>query len=405
MGLFNSGSSNHTCPTPTDFVKDATEPIFGNWTFYKFNMALSGSCAAFSTISILILMARHATHYSKPNEQSKILKICSLIPIYSIISFVTIAEPNSFVYLDPWLELFQAWALGNFFLLLCEFVSPSTQYRDVFFAALEVPKSRRTKGQSQDGLEWYRKKWFAIFQFVIVAILVAIITDITQAANMYCLTSNKAYFAHLWCSIVISISIAVAVIAVLKFFTALKKDLKHHKPMAKFLAFKLIIFLTFLQKIVIMILHSTDVLKETSKLSFADVNMGIETMLVCIEMVPFAIFFHYAYDVAAYDVSKPRPLPLSDITSRSSADCEAYSGLVNSTQQSGFGKDNRYNADAGAYHGGPLGVKAWASLLDPREIIHAILFSFVMRSEAKKRNGNVLAMGPMPPAYDPRARR
>lgn len=229
----------------------------------------------------------------------------------------------------------------------------------------------------------------------------------------------------------ISISIAIAVIAVLKFFTALKKDLKHHKPMAKFLAFKLIIFLTFLQKvchgfpcrlplhptsahetndsarlpqIIIMILHSTDVLKETSKLSFADVNMGIETMLVCIEMVPFAIFFHYAYDVAAYDISKPRPLPLSDITSRSSADCEAYSGLVNSTQQSGYGKDNRYNNDAGAYHGGPLGVKAWASLTDPREIIHAILFSFVMRSEAKKRNGNVLAVGPIPPAYDPRAR-
>lgn len=199
--------------------------------------------------------------------------------------------------------------------------------------------------------------------------------------------------------------------------------------MAKFLAFKLIIFLTFLQKvchasayflpldltlayetdgsaplpqIVIMILHSTDVLKETSKLSFADVNMGIETMLVCIEMVPFSIFFHWAYDVAAYGISKPRPLPLSEITSRNSGDCEAYSGLVNSTQQqSGYGKDNRYHNNAGAYHGGFLGVKAWASVLDPREIIHAILFSFVMRSEAKKRNRNALEMGPTPPAYDP----
>lgn len=84
------------------------------------------------------------------------MKICSLVPLYSIISFITIVAPNTFVYLTPWLELFQAWALGSFFLLLCEFVSPSTQFRDVFFAALEVPRSRRAKGQQQDGLEWYR---------------------------------------------------------------------------------------------------------------------------------------------------------------------------------------------------------------------------------------------------------
>lgn len=41
----------------------------------------------------------------------------------------------------------------------------------------------------------------------------------------------------------------MAVLAVIQFYNALKKDLKHHKPLAKFLAFKLIIFVTFLQKV------------------------------------------------------------------------------------------------------------------------------------------------------------
>jgi hypothetical protein len=90
MGLFNHDSGNTTCPMPTNLVAgmstifircsyqwklieqiDAAEPIFGNWSFHKFNMTLSGACAAFSSISIFILMARHAMHYSKPNEQSK----------------------------------------------------------------------------------------------------------------------------------------------------------------------------------------------------------------------------------------------------------------------------------------------------------------------------------------------
>ncbi|KEF56161.1 uncharacterized protein A1O9_07742 [Exophiala aquamarina CBS 119918] len=371
-------------------------------------MTLSGACTALSSISIFILMARHATHYSKPNEQSKILRICSLIPIYSILSLVTIAAPNSFVYLTPWLEFFEAWALGSFFLLLCEFVSPSTQFRDVFFAALEVPQRRRGKVQPQDGLEWFRKKWFAVFQYVIVAILIAIITAITQAANVYCLTSNKIHFAHIWCSIVVNISLVMAVLAVIQFYNALKRDLKHHKPLAKFLAFKLIILITFLQKIVFLILHSTNLLKESSKLTYADVNMGIETMLVCVEMVPFSIFFHYAYDVAAYDLTKCRPLPLSDIasgaSSRSSveegnAGYELQSRLVQPIKQSNQREQSRFGNRSGAYYGGPLGIKAWAGLVDPREIIHAIQFSFVMRSEASKMNRDVVAMGLPPPSY------
>jgi len=45
------------------------------------------------------------------------------------------------------------------------------------------------------------------------------------------------------------VSVVIAVLAVLRFYTALKKDLEHHKPLAKFIAFKLIIFLTFVQKV------------------------------------------------------------------------------------------------------------------------------------------------------------
>jgi hypothetical protein len=50
---------------------DATEPFIGNMSFYRFNTILSGSCAAFAILSILILLIIHSTHLSKPNEQIK----------------------------------------------------------------------------------------------------------------------------------------------------------------------------------------------------------------------------------------------------------------------------------------------------------------------------------------------
>ncbi|KAK5565439.1 hypothetical protein LTR43_009024 [Exophiala xenobiotica] len=386
MGLFDD-DKNHTCSTPKSFVADAPEPVVGNLSFHQLNMAVSGGCAVFSTLSILVLMFRHATHFSKPNEQTKILKISALIPIYSIISWITIAAPNSYIYLDPWLDFFQSIALGSFFLLLCEFVSPSAQHRDVFFAALEVPKSRRGGGKQVDGLEWYRKKWFAVFQYPIVALLVSIVTDITQAASVYCLESSSIHFAHLWTEVAINISISVAVLSVVKFYTALKKDLKHHKPLAKLLAFKLIVGLTFLEGIIFWILRSTHVLKETSHLTYADVNFGIQTMLVCIQMVPFSIFFHWAYDAGA----QPKPAP------------DAQSAMQQQQQHQQQQQQQQYDNNhlpehelSGGYYGGPVGVRALLTIFNPMEVVRAISFGFSMRSESKRMNREVIGVGPPP---------
>ncbi len=80
--------------------------------------------------------------------------------MYSVLSFLGIAFPNAYMYLDPWRHFWESIALGSFFLLLCEFVSPSADFRDVFFAALEVPEARKAREKGRpvevDGLEWYR---------------------------------------------------------------------------------------------------------------------------------------------------------------------------------------------------------------------------------------------------------
>lgn len=47
-------------------------------------------------------------------------------------------------------------------------------------------------------------------------------------------------------TVIRTISLVMAVVAVIKFYQALKTDLKHHRPLVKFLCFKLIVGLTFL---------------------------------------------------------------------------------------------------------------------------------------------------------------
>ncbi|KAJ9148694.1 hypothetical protein NKR23_g5001 [Pleurostoma richardsiae] len=365
MGIFKSSSSsaNHTCPMPRPLTEDPTDPVVGGLSFYHLNMIVSGACVAFSCLVIFALMIRHATHFSNPNQQLKIMRICVIIPIYAIFSFISIVVPAAYAYLEPWIDLFQAIALGDFFLLMSEFVTPTDRHRDLFFSALEIPQKKR--GQSTlDGLAWYRKKWTAIFQYVVVSLAIAILTDIFEAANKYCLESSKPYFAHLWLEIIHNVSLVIAVMAVLNFYTMLKTELADHKPLAKLLAFKLLVGLNFLLKIIYWILGdiSPSPLNPSSTMNYADLKIGLPLMITCIEMVPFSVFFHYAYSAT------PFLIPSSDPES-----VEPMAGGVRPH-----------------YQGGPLGVSAWLAFLNPSEIIQAVIFAFRMPSRARERSGDVI---------------
>ena len=50
---------------------DAPQPLFGNISFYHFNMILSGAAAAFVFCTMIFFLFMHATHLRKPNEQVK----------------------------------------------------------------------------------------------------------------------------------------------------------------------------------------------------------------------------------------------------------------------------------------------------------------------------------------------
>jgi hypothetical protein len=101
-------------------------------------------------------------------------------------------------------------------------------------------------------------------------------------------------------TVIAIVSVAFAVISILIFYKGLKSHLQAHKPLSKLLAFKLIVGLAFAEKIIFTILHSTSTLHPASTLSQADTDIGIPHLVICIQMVPFALFFPYAYSVTPY---------------------------------------------------------------------------------------------------------
>jgi hypothetical protein len=123
-------------------------------------------------------------------------------------------------------------------------------------------------------------------------------------------------------------------------------------------------------------------------MTYADVNFGFETMATCILMVPFSIFFHYAYNVAPYDLRKPKMLPLSEIPPMYLGADAGENEAFNQSRHMAPRDDHE-----GQYYGGFLGWKAWIHVLDPREILQALVFAFTMRKEANRRKRPVSGAG------------
>lgn len=107
-----------------------------------------------------------------------------------------------------------------------------------------------------------------------------------------------------------------------------------------------------------MILDSADALNPSETLSYADTIIGLPTMIICLQMVPFAFFFHYAYSVKPYKASS---------TTTRATDSRQYLAVVDSEAGKSYGK---------GYQGGPFGIYAWLALWNPVEFFREIKSTF-----------------------------
>ena len=167
--------------------------------------------------------------------------------------------------------------------------------------------------------------------------------------------------------IILNISTTIAVLSILAFWQALRTHTKQHRSLAKLVAFKSIVFLTFVQTIVYMILGSfTNVLKPTDMMTYADLNIGIPNMIVCFEMVLFSVFFHWAYSYHPYVIT------------------DSNRGAQKIIDEEG---NAQFTAPL-SYQGGFGGWRALLIFESPMEVNRGILFAFKMGAERAKQKAN-----------------
>lgn len=239
-------------------------------------------------------------------------------------------------------------------------------------------------------------------QYPVIAFILAIVACITEAMNIYCLDSDDKHFAYFWVrfwnpptqsflsdssqvNIISIISVALAIGAIIQFYRNVNSYIKKHKAMVKLMAFKSIVGLVFLEKvcftsfptqgtrrgltvnqILFTILDSTDTLNPSATMSYADVHIGLPTMIICIQMVPFAFFFHYAYSTKPYHI----------LSTTHVAESQQYLAVYPTATDSAIVCKKQYQ-------GGPFGLYAWCAFANPLEILREIKSTWDMMYNAR----------------------
>ncbi|KAJ2888318.1 hypothetical protein IWW38_004964, partial [Coemansia aciculifera] len=272
---------------------------------HKVGWIVSGAFALAATIISGLHIAGHLKHYTVPRQQRHIVRIILMIPIYSIISFLSYRFYREAPYYTAVRNCYEAFVIASFYMLMLQYIGDSTA--DQKQAMLEKrglkwtfplncfvmnPAGRRT---------FVLLKW-GILQYVVVSPTDTLVTIVTHARGVFCPNSMSPKYAHVWVLVVDFISITVAMYALVSLYRVIKEDIKEHKPLRKFAAIKVIVFLTFWEGLVISLLGSNTlhVIKGSKYWSKDNVVDGLTALVICIEMVLFAGLFIWAFPVAPY---------------------------------------------------------------------------------------------------------
>ncbi|KAG9189205.1 hypothetical protein G6011_06073 [Alternaria panax] len=239
-------------------------PLSRNMTTHELLITIATASPIIAISLSLYLVYRHLTNYTQPKLQKLIIRTVLMVPIYTIWCTLRIPFYASSVYIGAVYEFYESLVIASFFLLLCQYLHADLQ------------------------------------SFCVIKFFGAHTKRITKALDVDCKTSNDPDHAQIWIQVIEIISLVTAMICLLQFYKQDKLELAVHRPLFKFVAFKLLAFLFYVQTFTLSHLTKNGgAMSPADKISYPPLAVGTPKTLLCFEMALVSIFNLYAYP---YDV-------------------------------------------------------------------------------------------------------
>jgi len=270
---------------------------------YELVLYGSGIMMLLSIALSTILILRHVQKWNQPIQQRNILIIILMTPLFAIDSFIGLLELEQGEIvahiLDMIKECYEAVVLNAFLMLmydLCGLSSSSSLPDGVKGREIHLPFPLNVlfpeKHPHFDRI-WYHRLRLWTMQFLILRPVLSIV-DILFVDIF---PNEFSKLINIVIAIVLNLSTTTAVYALLTFYHTFEEELAPHRPLAKFICIKGVVFFATWQGIVLKLLVYFNILHEGHRFSVDEIALAWQDLLVCIEM---GLFFFSPLSVCLF---------------------------------------------------------------------------------------------------------
>lgn len=282
-----------------------------SWTIFS-----AGIFVFVALVLSMYLIFEHLAAYNQPEEQKFLIGIILMVPVYAVESFLSLVDSSSAFNCEVIRDCYEAFALYCFerYLIACLGGEQNTikymESQSVISASTPLLEEAYSYGVVEHPFplncfmrEWYLGPGFyhavkiGIVQYMIVKMICALLAMILETFGVYGEGKFKWNYGYPYLAVVLNFSQTWALYCLVQFYTVTKKKLEPIKPLAKFLVFKSIVFLTWWQGVAVAFLFSIGALKGTLA---QELKTRIQDYIICIEMGIAAIVHFHVFPAVPY---------------------------------------------------------------------------------------------------------
>ncbi|RZC45869.1 hypothetical protein C5167_038821 [Papaver somniferum] len=288
----------------------------GGELIYSWPVLTAGVSVLVALSLSLFLIFEHIAAYNQPEEQKFLIGIILMVPVYALESFLSLVDPNSAFIYQTMRDCYEAFALYCFerYLIAClggedstiKFmethgqINSNTPLLEVAYGDGVVrhpfPLNCFSTGWYL-GPEFYQAVKIGIVQYMLLKTICALLAIVFELFGVYGEGKFEWKYGYPYLAVVLNFSQTWALYCLIQFYTVIKEKLAPINPLAKFLTFKSIVFLTWWQGVAVAILFSMGIFKGSLA---QQLKTSIQDYIICIEMGIAAVVHLHVFPAKPY---------------------------------------------------------------------------------------------------------
>ncbi|XAR49209.1 hypothetical protein NMG60_11032323 [Bertholletia excelsa] len=239
----------------------------------------------------------HLSNYTEPTYQRYIVRIIFMVPVYALMSFLSLVLNESSIYFNSFREIYEAWVIYNFLSLCLAWVGgPGAVVLSLSGRVLKPNWCLMTCCFPPIPLDgrFIRRCKQGCLQFVILKPVLVAVTFILYAKGKYHDGNFSVDQSYLYITIIYTVSYSVALYALALFYVACRDLLKPFNPVPKFIIIKSVVFLTYWQGVLVFLAAKSGFIKDTEEAA------EFQNFIICVEMLIAAVGHLYAFPYKEY---------------------------------------------------------------------------------------------------------